>query len=158
MGKKASHAPLMEALLRYRAQSNASYHVPYHKNGQVYENEDIASLLKEVMSIDATEITGLDDLHHPEDVIREGQELAAMCFGAEESFWLIGGSTVGNLAMILTVCTEPGDLLLVQRNVHKSVLNGLMLSGAAAVFLEPEIDTVPAGLRLLRRRIRYRPH
>ncbi|MBE0340086.1 amino acid decarboxylase [Paenibacillus sp. 28ISP30-2] len=141
MGKKASHAPLMEALLRYRAQDNASYHVPGHKNGQVYENEDIASLLKEVMSIDATEITGLDDLHHPEDVIREGQELAAMCFGAEESFWLIGGSTVGNLAMILTVCTKPGDLLLVQRNVHKSVLNGLMLSGASAVFLEPKIDT-----------------
>ncbi|KAF6568006.1 amino acid decarboxylase [Paenibacillus polymyxa] len=142
MGKKAVHAPLMEALIRYRTQGNASFHVPGHKNGQVYEHENIASLLQEVMSIDATEITGLDDLHHPEDVIREGQELAAKCFGAEESFWLIGGSTVGNLAMILTVCTEPGDLLLVQRNVHKSVLNGLMLSGANAVFLDPEIDTL----------------
>lgn len=141
MGKKTSHAPLMEALIRYRDMGNASFHVPGHKNGQVYEHEDIASLLQEVMSIDATEITGLDDLHHPEDVIREGQELAAKCFGAEESFWLVGGSTAGNLAMILTVCTMPGDLLLVQRNVHKSVLNGLMLSGATAVFLEPEIDT-----------------
>lgn len=142
MGKKAAHAPLMEALIRYRDQGNASFHVPGHKNGQVYKDEDIASLLQEVMSIDGTEITGLDDLHHPEDVIREGQELAAKCFGAEESFWLVGGSTAGNLAMILTVCTNPGDLLLVQRNVHKSVLNGLMLSGAAAVFLEPEIDTL----------------
>ncbi|MGZ0039029.1 aminotransferase class I/II-fold pyridoxal phosphate-dependent enzyme [Paenibacillus ottowii] len=142
MGKKAVHAPLVEALIRYRSQGNASFHVPGHKNGQVYRNEELAALLQEVMSIDATEITGLDDLHHPEDVIREGQELAAKCFGAEESFWLIGGSTVGNLAMILTVCTEPGDVLLVQRNVHKSVLNGLMLSGAKAVFLEPEIDTL----------------
>ncbi|KZE79517.1 amino acid decarboxylase [Paenibacillus jamilae] len=142
MGKKAVHAPLVEALIRYRSQGNASFHVPGHKNGQVYRHEELAALLQEVMSIDATEITGLDDLHHPEDVIREGQELAAKCFGAEESFWLIGGSTVGNLAMILTVCTEPGDVLLVQRNVHKSVLNGLMLSGAKAVFLEPEIDTL----------------
>ncbi|NEU28324.1 aminotransferase class I/II-fold pyridoxal phosphate-dependent enzyme [Paenibacillus polymyxa] len=142
MGKKAVHAPLVEALIRYRSQGNASFHVPGHKNGQVYRHEELAALLQEVMSIDATEITGLDDLHHPEDVIREGQELAAKCFGAEESFWLIGGSTVGNLAMILTVCTEPGDVLLVQRNVHKSVLNGLMLSGAKTVFLEPEIDTL----------------
>ncbi|WP_152380017.1 aminotransferase class I/II-fold pyridoxal phosphate-dependent enzyme [Paenibacillus brasilensis] len=142
MGKTTGHAPLMEALIRYRNKGNASFHVPGHKNGQVYEHEDIASLLQEVMSIDATEIAGLDDLHHPEDVIREGQQLAAECFGAEESFWLVGGSTVGNLAMILTVCTMPGDILLVQRNVHKSVLNGLMLSGATAVFLEPEIDTL----------------
>jgi arginine/lysine/ornithine decarboxylase len=87
-----------------------------------------------------TEITGTDDLHHPEGVIQEAQELAADCFGAEESFFLVGGSTSGNLALILTVCPEPGMLLILQRNVHKSVIHGLMLAGARAVFLEPELD------------------
>lgn len=139
---QSAQAPIMDALLRYREAGRASFHVPGHKNGQLYRQDEIASLLQDVMSIDVTEITGMDDLHHPEDMILEAQQLAADCFGAEESFFLVGGSTAGNLALILTVCSEPGDILLVQRNVHKSVLHGLMLAGARAVFLEPYIDPI----------------
>ncbi|MFB4333196.1 aminotransferase class I/II-fold pyridoxal phosphate-dependent enzyme [Paenibacillus sp. CR_12] len=134
-------APLAEALRLYRERGASSFHVPGHKNGRAYGAEgDAAEMLREAMRIDVTEITGTDDLFHPEGVIQEAQELAADCFGAEESFFLVGGSTAGNLALILTVCREPGDLVLVQRNVHKSVLNGLMLAGARAVFLQPELD------------------
>ncbi|WP_158702797.1 aminotransferase class I/II-fold pyridoxal phosphate-dependent enzyme, partial [Paenibacillus faecalis] len=133
-------APLIEALLTYKNKANISFHVPGHKNGKVYDGIQDAELFSEVMKIDVTEISGTDDLHHPEGVIREAQLLAADCFGAEESFFLVGGSTAGNLAMVLTVCSQPGDLILLQRNVHKSVLNGLMLAGARAVFLEPQID------------------
>jgi arginine decarboxylase len=136
---KAS-APIYEALLDYRKRRQASFHVPGHKNGQAYASHGGAEMLSEVMEIDVTEITGTDDLHHPEGVIAEAQLLAADCFGAEESYFLVGGSTVGNLAFILTVCTTPGDILLVQRNVHKSVLHGLMLAGAKAVFLQPQMD------------------
>ncbi|WP_100541665.1 aminotransferase class I/II-fold pyridoxal phosphate-dependent enzyme [Paenibacillus sp. GM2FR] len=134
-------APLAEALMGYRERGASSFHVPGHKNGRAYAGEGNATeMLREAMRIDVTEITGTDDLFHPEGVIQEAQELAADCFGAEESFFLVGGSTAGNLALILTVCREPGDILLVQRNVHKSVLNGLMLVGAQAVFLQPEMD------------------
>lgn len=133
-------APIYEMLEQYRMMGNISYHVPGHKNGKAYEGEDGASLLHEVMKIDVTEITGTDDLHHPEGVIKEAQELAADCFGAEESFFLVGGSTAGNLALILTVCPEPGMTLILQRNVHKSVIHGLMLAGVRAVFIEPLID------------------
>ncbi|MEC0207287.1 aminotransferase class I/II-fold pyridoxal phosphate-dependent enzyme, partial [Paenibacillus lautus] len=134
-------APLAEALMGYRERGASSFHVPGHKNGRAYAGEGNATeMLREAMRIDVTEITGTDDLFHPEGVIQEAQELAADCFGAEESFFLVGGSTAGNLALILTVCREPGDILLVQRNVHKSVLNGLMLAGAQAVFLQPEMD------------------
>ncbi len=125
----------------YRERGASSFHVPGHKNGRAYVGEGNATeMLREAMRIDVTEITGTDDLFHPEGVIQEAQELAADCFGAEESFFLVGGSTAGNLALILTVCREPGDILLVQRNVHKSVLSGLMLAGAQAVFLQPEMD------------------
>ncbi|MEC0373104.1 aminotransferase class I/II-fold pyridoxal phosphate-dependent enzyme [Paenibacillus chibensis] len=134
------HAPLYEALYEYKNSRQASFHVPGHKKGRAYAPEGGAGFLEQVMEADVTEITGTDDLHHPEGVIRDAQQLAAECFGAEESFFLVGGSTSGNLAMILTVCTKPGDLLLVQRNVHKSVLNGLMLAGAEAVFLQPQLD------------------
>ena len=136
-------APVYEMLEQYRLKGNISYHVPGHKNGEAYRSiasAESAGYLAEVMRYDVTEITGTDDLHHPEGVIREAQELAADCYGAEESYMLVGGSTAGNLALILTVCSEPGRLLILQRNVHKSVIHGLMLAGARAVFLEPQID------------------
>ncbi|MBY0219586.1 aminotransferase class I/II-fold pyridoxal phosphate-dependent enzyme [Paenibacillus illinoisensis] len=154
MKYKPYHAPLYEALLHYQESGNRSFHVPGHKNGQAYrswmnpENRKqhgsaevmpTAAFL-DMMQMDVTEITGTDDLHHPEGVILGAQQLAADCFGAEESFFLVGGSTAGNLAMLLTVCDEPNSIVLVQRNVHKSVIHGLMLAGARAVFLEPHVD------------------
>ncbi|WP_110930544.1 aminotransferase class I/II-fold pyridoxal phosphate-dependent enzyme [Paenibacillus bouchesdurhonensis] len=134
-------APLYEALLRYKKANYASFHVPGHKNGQAYRSgsRDSMTELDEVMAIDVTEITGTDDLHHPEGVIKEAQQQAASLFGAEETYFLVGGSTAGNLALILSVCTAPGDVLLVQRNVHKSVIHGLMLAHAQAVFLAPQL-------------------
>lgn len=150
--KELNHndAPLYAELLRYAARKEASFHVPGHKDGNFYR--DITGKVPygfaEVLSIDATEIEGTDDLHDPEGVIREAQEKAAAFFGADETFFLVGGSTVGNLALILTVCSEPGDILIVQRNVHKSVLNGLMLACARAVFVSPEHESLN-GLAVL---------
>jgi arginine/lysine/ornithine decarboxylase len=131
-------APLFERLAEVASRKPASFHVPGHKSGAGIGGAE-AEYFARIMTIDYTEATGLDDLHHPEGVIADAEALAADCFGAEETCFLVGGSTVGNLAMILAVC-EPGDLLLVQRNVHKSVIHGLMLAGAKAVFVPPEID------------------
>lgn len=139
-GKKKEKAPLYEELIAYRQRADRTFHVPGHKNGKAYAGLGGVGPLSEVMTVDVTEISGTDDLHHPQGVIKEAQDLAADCFGADESYFLVGGSTAGNLAMILTVCRKPGDVLLLQRNVHKSVLNGLMMAGARAVFLESDID------------------
>ncbi|WP_145336360.1 aminotransferase class I/II-fold pyridoxal phosphate-dependent enzyme [Paenibacillus xylanexedens] len=176
-GVGKNRAPLYEALLAYRDSKQRSFHVPGHKNGQVYyqwmqsfegagddlqkgiggERNSVVTdydlkgtapfnhvvpvrAYLDMMEMDVTEITGTDDLHHPEGVIKEAQDLAADCFGAEESFFLVGGSTAGNLSLLLTICDEPGSIVLVQRNVHKSVIHGLMLAGARAVFLEPWVD------------------
>lgn len=151
-GFDPNDAPLYAELLRYAARKEASFHVPGHKDGHYYREStgEMPKGFGEVLYIDATEIEGTDDLHDPEGVILEAQRRAAAFFGAEESFFLVGGSTVGNLALILTVCREPGDILIVQRNVHKSVLNGLMLAGARAVFVAPENDP-GTGLAVLPR-------
>ncbi|GAA4870211.1 aminotransferase class I/II-fold pyridoxal phosphate-dependent enzyme [Paenibacillus vulneris] len=138
-------APLFERLVHHSQGKHVSLHVPGHKSGQGLD-EEARAYYESIMRLDVTEITGLDDLHHPEEAIREAQQLAAECFGAEETFFLVNGSTVGNLAMILSVCRR-GDLLLVQRDAHKSVIHGLMLAGARAVFLNPEIDPA-TGLTL----------
>jgi arginine decarboxylase len=143
-------APLFEKLTEHHRNGAISFHVPGHKFGKgLKPEEEVYTYYHHIMSIDGTEIAGFDDLHDPEEVIHEAQMLAADCFGAEETWFLIGGSTVGNLAIIHTLC-ERGDLLIVQRNVHKSVIHGLMLAGARAVFISPQVDQesgIAAGVR-----------
>ncbi|MGE6231195.1 aminotransferase class I/II-fold pyridoxal phosphate-dependent enzyme [Paenibacillus chitinolyticus] len=143
------NAPLFEKMMEHYERRPASFHVPGHKSGRGADRE-AAPFFGPLMALDYTEISGLDDLHQPEEAIREAQILAAECFGAEETFFLVGGSTAGNLAMIMSLC-GPGDILLVQRNAHKSVLHGLMLAGAHAVFISPQTDGesgIPASVRL----------
>src|SRR5690554_6522422 len=109
-------APLFDRMLEHRNLQSASFHVPGHKAG-VGLDPLASDVLSDVMSIDLTELTGLDDLHQPEGVIREAEQLAADCFGAEHTFLLVGGSTVGNLALILSLCKgSQNDLFIVQRN------------------------------------------
>jgi arginine/lysine/ornithine decarboxylase len=130
--------PLYTALKRHDAIHPFSFHVPGHKYGFVFPanaRNDYEPLLK----LDATELTGLDDLHHPESVIAEAQLLAAKLYNVEETFFLVNGSTTGNLAMIFAVCGEKKKVI-VQRNCHKSVMHALQLAGATPVFLSPEFD------------------
>ncbi|ETI65968.1 aminotransferase class I/II-fold pyridoxal phosphate-dependent enzyme [Neobacillus vireti] len=130
--------PLYQAVLDHAAKQPISFHVPGHKQGLINQPEANAAF-KDLLQIDATELSGLDDLHAPEDVILEAETLLAELYQTEKSFFLVNGSTVGNLAMIMAVCEED-DHVLVQRNCHKSVLNALKLTKARPVFLEPEYN------------------
>jgi arginine/lysine/ornithine decarboxylase len=146
--KDQRRAPLWDAMLAYRNRGPVRFHVPGHKGGTGLDPE-AAAWLSGVCELDVTELSGLDDLHKPEGVIAEAEALAAACFGAERTRFLVGGSTAGNLAFILAV-SRPGDVLIVQRDAHRSVYNGLMLAGARAVLLEPRLDPrtgLPCGLR-----------
>lgn len=135
---KQNRIPLYEALIHYKNTNPISFHVPGHKSGVVL-NQQSKNLFQELLKIDATEISGLDDLHSPEGVIKEAEELLAALYQVKESFFLVNGSTVGNLAMVLSVC-EKDDIILVQRNCHKSVLNALKLAKVRPVFLEPDYN------------------
>ncbi|WP_099158921.1 aminotransferase class I/II-fold pyridoxal phosphate-dependent enzyme [Virgibacillus ndiopensis] len=130
--------PLFTKLSQFSQQEPISYHVPGHKNGAIFPKNALNNYDK-ILPLDLTELTGLDDLHAPSGVIAEAEELAADFFGADHTFFLVGGSTVGNLAMILAVCNA-GEKIIVQRNSHKSIINGLELSGAMPVFINPEYD------------------
>ncbi|MBM7663398.1 arginine/lysine/ornithine decarboxylase [Bacillus mesophilus] len=133
-----SQTPLMDALINHIDKKPISLHVPGHKNGQVFLDKG-HSYFREILSLDVTELTGLDDLHHPEEAIKISEDLLANLYGAEKSFFLVNGTTVGNLAMILSTCSS-NDKVLVQRNCHKSVMNALILAGAKPVFLAPKYD------------------
>jgi len=132
--------PLYDALMRHWARRPFSFHVPGHKYGAVFLKR-AENVFSSVLMLDATEISGLDDLHHPEAVIAEAQALTAELYGAEETFFLVNGSTAGNLAMIAAVCDEKKRKVIVQRNCHKSVMHALQLMGATPVLLSPEFDS-----------------
>ena len=135
------NAPLYMKLIEHYKKNPISLHVPGHKMGNAFHSLNI-NTFEEIMKIDMTEITGLDDLHHPEGVILEAEQRAASIFGADKTFFLVNGSTSGNLAMVFSLC-QPGDKIIVQSNVHKSVINAILLARAKPIYITPEfIDEV----------------
>ncbi|WP_010648956.1 aminotransferase class I/II-fold pyridoxal phosphate-dependent enzyme [Oceanobacillus massiliensis] len=160
MNKDQLRMPLFEKLKQFASEGPTSFHVPGHKNGIIIPDA-ARNYFEQILKLDMTELPGLDDLHAPAESIAESEGLAAEFFGSEETFFLVGGSTAGNLAMILGVCSA-GDEVIVQRNCHKSIMNGLELSGAKPVFIAPEYDdemrrhTNPS-LSILREALRVHP-
>ncbi|MGM7637446.1 aminotransferase class I/II-fold pyridoxal phosphate-dependent enzyme [Bacillus sp. Hm123] len=141
--------PLMEVLQQHIDKNTLSFHVPGHKSGHV-RMDGIAEDFHKLLAYDQTEITGLDDFHSPEGCIEEAQRLLIDLYQTRKSYFLVNGSTVGNLAMILAVCEE-GDFIFVQRNCHKSILNACKLAKVTPIFLEPEYDAsfnVASGISL----------
>ncbi|MCF6139566.1 aminotransferase class I/II-fold pyridoxal phosphate-dependent enzyme [Pseudalkalibacillus berkeleyi] len=133
---KSLHTPLLDRLKEHYAKQDYSFHVPGHKYGELWKDD---SIKQNLLSLDVTELRGLDDLHDPSGIIKEAQRKAAEVYKADYSYFLINGTTVGNLAMILATCKK-GSKVLVQRNAHKSLMNGIKLAQAHPIFLTPEID------------------
>lgn len=133
-----NRAPLYEALLRYAKKKVVKFHVPGHQYGAGL-SKALLKLLGGGASFDLSFLEYIDSLSHPKSVIKEAQELAAQTFGAEETLFLVQGSTTGVLAMILSTCSF-NDKILVARNMHQSVVAGLLLSGAKPVYLQPKFD------------------
>ncbi|WP_373232030.1 aminotransferase class I/II-fold pyridoxal phosphate-dependent enzyme [Cohnella sp.] len=134
-------APLFEALVAHKRLQGNAFHVPGHKQQAAWHNEEAIAHFDALLALDVTELSDTDDLHHPQGPLAEAQKLAADCYQAEDTSFLVGGSTAGNLAMILGTC-NPGEIFIVQRNVHKSIIHGLMIAGAKAVLLPPHIDSI----------------
>lgn len=129
--------PIYETLLSHIKMKPISYHVPGHKNGMLVQEMSWNNYFSHILKLDVTELNGLDDLHSPEGMIKEAELLLTDFYRTKQSYFLVNGSTVGNLTMIMAVLKED-DEVLVQRNCHKSVLNGISLVKARPVFLQPD--------------------
>lgn len=139
MGNHAqSHAPIYEALERFKRMRVVPFDVPGHKRGR--GNPELVELLGEgCVSIDVNSMKPLDNLCHPISVIKEAEELAAEAFGAAHAFLMVGGTTSAVQSMVLTACKR-GDKIILPRNVHRSVINALVLCGAKPVYVNPDMD------------------
>ena len=131
-------APIYEALERFRQMRVVPFDVPGHKRGR--GNPELTAFLgQQCVGVDVNSMKPLDNLCHPVSVIREAEELAADAFGAAHAFLMVGGTTSSVQSMVLTVCKR-GDEIILPRNVHRSVLNALVLCGAVPVYVNPEVD------------------
>ena len=131
-------APIYEALEQFRQMRVVPFDVPGHKRGR--GNPELTAFLgQQCVGVDVNSMKPLDNLCHPVSVIREAEELAADAFGAAHAFLMVGGTTSSVQSMVLTACKR-GDEIILPRNVHRSVLNALVLCGAVPVYVNPEVD------------------
>ena len=128
-------APLFEALEQYAQGGIYPLHTPGHKGGQ-FADADLAALVgPHGLALDLPGMTATDNTFHPTGCVRDAQALAAELVGARESFFLAAGSTLG-VATALMACVPPGATVALPRNIHRSVVAGLVLSGARPRFID----------------------
>jgi arginine/lysine/ornithine decarboxylase len=134
-----NQTPLIHALKACKTRPHAPFYTPGHKRGMGISPILTDLIGKDVFRADLTELAELDNLFTPQSVILAAQELAADAFGAEKTWFLVNGSTCGIEAAILATC-RMGDKIILPRNVHSSVISGLILSGAIPIFINPEYN------------------
>ena len=142
-----SRAPIFEALERYKSMRIVPFDVPGHKRGK--GNPELTKFLGEkCLTVDVNSMKPLDNLCHPVSVIKEAEELAARAFGAQHAFFMVNGTTSAVQSMIMSVCKR-GDKIIMPRNVHRSAINALIISGAVPVYVNPSINKqlgIPLGM------------
>lgn len=131
--------PYFQALLEYVDSGVLPFHTPGHIQGIGMDLAFREFVGDNICAIDLTPMPGIDDLLQPTESIKEAQQLAAEAWGADNSFFLINGSTSGNQCMMMTA-VNPGEKIAVPRNSHKSMLGGLVMSGAEPIYMHPEVD------------------
>lgn len=139
--------PIHRALEEQRLNRLAHFDVPGHKGGR--GNKELKEFLgAECVKLDMNSMKPLDNLCHPSSVIKDAQMLAAEAFGADETFFIVNGTTAAVQAMIMAV-TVAGDKIIMPRNVHRSAINALVVNGALPIYVNPGVNQrlgIPLGM------------
>lgn len=135
--ERQQSAPLYEALEKFYNKHVIPFDVPGHKRGKGCP--DMQRLFGEkALALDINSLPEMDNLNHPVGVIKEAHELFAEAFGAKHAFFTVNGTTIAIHAMIMSAC-NPGDKIILPRNIHKSALNALILCDAVPIYMQAEI-------------------
>ncbi len=135
---KSNETPLLDAMLNYKKDPMTGFHIPGHNRGLGVHPKFQELVGFDVLNIDTTdEFDNLGTLHPATGAISKAQELASIAYGAKRTFFVTGGSTVANLALAFAL-TNPFEEVLIGRNCHRSVLTGLIISGAKVNWVIPK--------------------
>ena len=123
---------LINRLAAYAGSDMYPFHMPGHKR-MPGPMDSFAN----PFTVDITEIDGFDNLHHPEGILRDSMRWAADVYGADQTYYLINGSTSGIMAAVCGTVPR-GGRILVSRNCHKSVYHGIYLNQLKTSYVYPQ--------------------
>ena len=134
--------PMFKALMDYTLQASYSWHTPGHGGGVAFRKSPVGQLfyeffgentLRSDISVSVGKLGSLLDHTGP---IAEGERNAARIFGADETLFVVGGTSTAN-KIVWHGTVGRGDLVLCDRNCHKSILHSLIMTGATPIYLVP---------------------
>lgn len=138
LNNKKCNTPIIENLETAMGRKTHQFHIPGHTKGNAILKEFKRLIGKKVLNIDTTDaFEDIGTLNPPSGAINEAQILAAQAFGSKKTFFLLNGSTVGNLAIAMSM-TKRGQKVILNRNSHRSIITGLIISGAEPLWLIPQ--------------------
>ena len=143
------NVPIVNALNNFREARVVPFDVPGHKRGK--GNKALTDFIgAKAVSLDVNGMKPLDFLNHPTGVIREAEELMADAFGAHSAFLITNGTSMAVQSMILATI-KSGDKIILPRNVHKSVINTLIIGGGIPIYINPGLNKdygIPLGMSI----------
>lgn len=131
-----NRTPLFDAIKQYNKRQVIPFDVPGHKHGKGIP-ELVEFVGSKVLEIDVNSMKELDNLNSPSGVIKEAEALMADAYCSDHAFFLVNGTSSGIQAMIMSAC-NPGEKIIMPRSAHKSAINGLIISGAVPIYIQPE--------------------
>src|SRR5688500_14599699 len=143
--QEKARTPFYDQLKSYVLMAKDAWHTPGHSSGDSLRDSPWASdfyqfIGEHVFRADlSVSVPMLDSLMEPSGVIAEAQKIAAKAFGARRTFFATNGTSTANKVIFQTLLA-PGEKLLLDRNCHKSVHHGVVLSGAHPVYLDSSVN------------------
>jgi arginine decarboxylase len=132
-------APYLDALVAYGFRGPTRFHGPGHKGGAGADPGLRWAIGERALQLDVAQDTEGIDMGPEPTPYAQAEELAAAAYGARQSWFLTNGATQGNHALCLALA-PPGTRVVLQRNAHASLIDGLVLSGGMPAFVAPETD------------------
>ena len=136
--EKQNNTPFFSEMKKYIESDPTCFDVPGHKMGN-FDNDLEEYAGKTLYKLDVNAPIGLDNLYHPHGVIKEAEDLLADLYNVDEALFSINGTTGGIMTMIIGAI-DAKEKIILPRNVHKSIINSLILSGAYPIFVMPDTD------------------
>lgn len=133
------NTPIIDSLRKIVDDNIISFHMPGHKKGAIYKMLGYEDILENLYKLDTTEIPGTDNLHSPEECIKESLKRASEVFKSDKTFYLVNGSTCGIEAAIMA-SVNPKEKIILNRDCHQSAINSCIIGNIDPIYVNPSIN------------------
>lgn len=133
------NTPIIDSLKKIVDENIISFHMPGHKKGEIYRLLGYENILENMYKLDTTEIPGTDNLHSPEECIKDSLKRASELFKSDKTFYLVNGSTCGIEAAIMAA-VSPKEKIILNRDCHQSAINACIIGDIDPVYVSPSVN------------------